>query len=88
MNVSLRARWGVGLAALLLGSVLAGCGEEPSDPLVPDANLPVATASESGTPRAGGHAVRRHPRTGSPNPEERSLQGSASKIVGDSLGRD
>lgn len=87
MNMSLHDHWGVGLAALLLSGVLAGCGEEErSDPLVPDANLPVA--SESGTPRAGGHEVRHHNQTESPNPRERSLQGSASKIAGDSLGRD
>lgn len=89
MNVSLRGGCGIGVAVLLLSSVLAGCGkEEHSDPPVLDANLPVATASESGKPRAGGHADRRPTRTGSPKHEERSLQGSASKIVGDSLGRD
>ena len=87
MNMSLRARWGVGLAALLLSGVFAGCGEEePSDPLAPDANLPVATP-ESGTPRAG-VTLSFTPPVGVAEPRERRLQGSASKIVGDSLGRD
>jgi hypothetical protein len=86
MNLSLRARWGAVLATLLLGSFLAGCGEEhPSDPIAPDADSPSATASVPGTPRAAGHPVRRQTRTATSGPKERSLQGSASKIVGDSL---
>ena len=57
MNMSLRARWGVGLAALLLSGALAGCGEEPSDPVVPD--ITVARGECPGVGYAAGGRSRR-----------------------------
>ncbi len=77
-------------AAALLTILVAGCGEEPrSDPYAPDVERPAASSptSASGTPKAGGLSGDRETTSESPGKRERRLQGSASKLAGDSLGR-
>lgn len=89
MKSSLRSP--VVAVALLITTLLVSCGEEPppADVFAPGVDRPAQAPSTptSGTPEADGLKSEPAVNPASPGKEERRLQGSASKLAGDRLGR-